>query len=330
MNPAVSHAASAILLVKTSSMGDVVHLLPAVSDIARHLPQATIDWAIEESLAALPGLHPAIARVIPLAIRRWRRAPLAAATRGDFASFRSRLQERNYDFVIDAQGLLKSAWIASMARGESTGPAFGCAREPLAALFYRRRLPVPWRLPAIVANRRLVSLALGIPDASGSPPDYGICAALPADDLVQPFPYAVLLHSASTASKLWPEANWNQLGAFLEGQGLRCVLPWGSDAERQRAMRIAERLGGAVVPRAMNLAEAASLLSVARLAVGVDSGLTHLAAAVGTPSIALFSGSDPSRTGLVAMPGRFAVNLGSAGESPSPAIAIKAAGRALA
>jgi heptosyltransferase-1 len=267
--------------------------------------------------------------VIPLAIRRWRRAPLAAATRREFTSFRSRLQERTYDFVIDAQGLLKSAWIASMARGESTGPAFGCAREPLAALFYRRRLPVPWRLPAIIANRRLVSLALGIPDASGSPPDYGICAALPAGDLVQPSPYAVLLHSASTTSKLWPEGCWNELGAFFAAQGIRCVLPWGSDAERQRAARLAEKLGNAWVPRALNLAEAASLLSGARLAVGVDSGLTHLAAALGTPSIALFSGSNPERTGLVAMSGRFAVNLGRNGHAPSPAMAIDAAAMAL-
>jgi heptosyltransferase-1 len=329
MNPAASPAAPAILLVKTSSMGDVVHLLPAVSDIAGHLPQATIDWAVEESLAALPALHPAIANVIPLAIRRWRRAPLAAATRREFASFRSRLQERSYDIVIDAQGLVKSAWIASMAKGELAGPAFGCAREPLAALFYRRRLQVPWRLPAIVANRRLASLALGIPDASGSPPDYGIRAATPAGDWVPSSPYAVLLHSASATSKLWPEACWNELGAFLAGQGLHCVLPWGSDAERQRAVRLAEKLGNALVPRALSLAEAASLLSGARLAVGVDSGLTHLAAAVGTPSIALFSGSDPERTGLVAMSGRFAVNLGCANHPPSPASAIEAAIRAL-
>jgi heptosyltransferase-1 len=321
---------ASILLVKTSSMGDVVHLLPAITDIAGYFPHTAIDWLVEESFADLPRLHPALNRVIPVALRRWRSAPLSGSTRSEFRAFRNALKWHTYDFVIDAQGLVKSAFLAAFAKGEHTGPGFGNAREPLAALLYRRRLPVPWTLPAITANRRLVTAALYLPDRSASPPDYGLqtqplmAAWLPAA------PYAVLLHGASAAAKLWPEQNWQTLGRFLEQRGLHCVIPWGSAEEFLRAGRLAHEIPGAVLAPELSLAQAAALLAGAKLAVGVDSGLAHLGAALGIPVIAIFCASDPARTGVVAMQGRVAVNLGSEGKPPAAEQVIASVTQALA
>ena len=332
MKPPLQTRPSAILLVKTSSMGDVVHLLPAVSDIARSLPQATVDWVVEEQFADLPALHPAVARVIPVALRRWRTTPLSRATRAEFAAFCGRLRERRYDIVIDAQGLVKSAALAALAHGISTGPGFGYARERMAALFYGRRLAVPWTLPAIVANRRLIGEALGFPDTdpmSTSPPDYGIRASADQADWLPPAPYVALLHGASAAEKLWPEENWRALGEFLARRGVNCILPWGSDDERRRALRLAPAIARAVVAPALGLAQAAGLLAGAKLAIGVDSGLAHLAAAVGTPAITLFCGSNPDRTGVVAMAGRVAHNLGARGHAPSTGQVIAAVAKVM-
>jgi heptosyltransferase-1 len=320
---------ASILLVKTSSMGDVVHLLPAITDVAGYFPTTRIDWVVEESFADLPRLHPAVNRVITVAQRRWRRAPFSSATRSEFGAFRSALKWHEYDIVIDAQGLLKSAFLAMFAKGTHAGQGFGHAREPLAALLYRQWLDVPWTLPAITANRRLVSSALYLPDNSASAPAYGLeTTPLEADWL--PTPYAVLLHGASADAKLWPEQDWCAVGAFLVQREMRCVIPWGGDSEHERAERLARQIPGAVVAPELSLAQAAGLIAGAKLAVGVDSGLAHLAAALGTPVIALFNGSDPSRTGVVAMDGHYACNLGREGAPPSVAQVTATVDEALA
>jgi lipopolysaccharide heptosyltransferase I len=330
MQPPRKARAPAILLVKTSSMGDVVHALPAISDLAHHLPDASIDWMVEDAFADLPRLHPAIRNVIPVAMRRWRQAPWSEAARVEFARFRTALRWQVYDVVIDAQGLLKSALLARFAHGEHAGQGFGYAREPLAALFYRSRVAVPWTLPAIAANRAIVAAAVGFTDLSASVPDYGLNpAALDAAWLPQQ-PYAVLLHAASNQIKLWADNHWLEIGRYLHGRGLNCVLPGGTADERAHADKLAAGIPGAVAAPALRLGEAAGLLKAARLVIGVDSGLTHLAAAVGTPAIALFSASDPSRTGVVAMQDCKARNLGKDGEPPAPALVIATADEFLA
>jgi heptosyltransferase-1 len=321
---------ASILLVKTSSMGDVVHLLPAITDLAGYFPHTVIDWVVEETFADLPRLHPALNRVIPVALRRWRREPLSGSTRREFRAFRTALKWHTYDLVIDAQGLLKSAFLAAFAKGEHVGPGFGNAREPLAALLYGRRLDVPWTLPAITANRRLVASALYLPDKSSSPPDYGLRTSPLEADWLPATPYAVLLHGASAAPKLWSEPEWLALGGFLAQRGLRCVLPWGNAGERERAERLVQQIPQALLAPELSLTQAARLLSGARLAVGVDSGLTHLGAALGTPVIAVFGGSDPTRTGVVAMHGHYACNLGSEGKPPDSAQVIARASEGLA
>lgn len=302
-----------ILLVKTSSLGDVVHNLPVATDLARRFPGATIDWVVEEGFAELPRLHPAIRHVIPVAIRRWRKSLYSPDTWREIAAFRQALRAEQYDAVVDSQGLLKSALIAAQASGERIGFDCHSAREPIATRFYKRRVFVSRDLHAVERNRQLAATAFGY--RLDSPLDYGIGAPpleatwLPKGD------YAVLLTATSRADKEWPEEDWRALGSALIATGLRCVLPGGSEAERLRAARLVTSLGRAVAAPAMNLAELAGLLSGAALVVGVDTGLVHLAAALGRPTLALYCASDPALTGVLA--GENAVNLGSRGAPPA-------------
>jgi heptosyltransferase-1 len=309
-----------ILLVKTSSLGDVIHNLPVASDIRRRLPDALIDWVVEEGFTEIPHLHPAVRQVIPVAMRRWRKSLLSPATWREIGAFRRSVRRPAradfYDAVLDTQGLLKSALLAAQARGPKLGHAPATAREPLAARFYDRTFAIPRGQNAVLRNRQLAAAALGY-SLDGLPLDYGITSPplqagwLPAGD------YAVLLTATSRVDKEWPEADWQALGSALIAAGLRCMLPGGSPAERERAARIAQAMGHAVAAPPMNLKELAGLLTGAKLVVGVDTGLVHLAAALGRPTLALYCASDPALTGVLAdTPHR---NLGGDATPPSAA-----------
>lgn len=295
-----------ILLVKTSSLGDVVHNLPVATDLAQRFPDATIDWVVEESFAELPRLHPAVHRVIPVAVRRWRKTIYSPDTWREIRAFRQALRAERYDVVIDSQGLLKSALIASQAFGERVGLDCHSAREPLATRFYKRRVFVARDRHAVERNRQLAATAFGYPLDTAV--DYGIAAPPLAASWLPKGEYAVLLTATSRADKEWPEDDWRALGTALIATGLRCVLPGGSALERQRAARLATSLGRAVAAPAMNLTDMAGLLAGAALVVGVDTGLVHLAAALKRPTMALYCGSDPTLTGVLAETN--VVNLG--------------------
>jgi heptosyltransferase-1 len=308
-----------ILLIKTSSMGDVVHNLPVVGDLRASMPDYRVDWVVEEAFSAIPRLHPGVDRVIPVSIRRWRKHPFAARTRKELADLRSRLRQTRYDDVIDAQGLLKSALLAWVANGRSHGLDWKSSREPL-RMFYDEVHAVPWSVHAVQRNRILASKALGY--AISETPEYGIAARPESTaSLESAFPvkgagqFAVLLHATSAARKEWPETDWVRLGEYLAAQGMISVLSFGNAAERQRSERLAARIPGARVPPALNLDQLAALMSQARIVAGVDTGLTHLAVALGRPTIGLFLATDPAATGLYGS--SRAVNLGGIGMTPS-------------
>ena len=320
-----------ILLVKTSSLGDVVHNLPVASDLAVRYPDATIDWVVEESFAQIPRLHPAVSRVVVVALRRWRRKPLSASTWREMAAFRRELQTDAYDLVVDTQGLIKSGLIARLAKlapgGRRVGYAAEAAREPLAARFYDEGIAIPKNLHAVERNRWLAAAACNtLPDL---PFAYGVNAAPLAAPWLAEAPYAVLFTATSRADKGWPDQDWVALGAWLAGRGLRPVLPAGSAAEREAAQRLAARMAGAhpLLAPQLSIAELAGLIDGARLVVGVDTGLTHLAAALGRPTLALFAASDPALTGVYG--GNRIRNLGARGRPPAAAEAIAAAGELL-
>lgn len=301
-----------VLIVKTSSLGDVVHNLPVASDIAGEFPGVEIDWVVEESFAPLPGLHAAVTRTIPVAIRRWRKAWWKRPTQSEMRAFLTMLRAEPYDAIIDTQGLLKSALIARAARGPRYGLDWASSREPL-SLFYDRAFEIPRRQPAVERNRALAARALGY--IQGSAVRYGI-AAPSADRLWLPAGrYAAFIHSTSAARKLWPEKEWIALGRALRERGFFAVLPWGSQVERERSERLRDAMPGAVVPPRLSLRDAASLLAHAACAAGVDTGLTHLAGALGVPTVGIYTATDPLLTGLHGC-GR-AVNLGNVGFVPA-------------
>ena len=301
-----------LLIVKTSSLGDVVHALPAISDIAGARPGWEIDWICEDAFADIPALHAGVGRVIPCSIRKWRRSWWSRQTRREVADFRQAARATAYDVVLDLQGLLKSAWIVRQAVGERHGYAWDSAREPLATIAYDVRHRVAWNQHAITRNRMLAAAALGY--AVEGEPRYGVTA--PAPDVPDGPPYVVALHATSRADKLWPEADWRRLLAAVSARRMRIVLPWGTPAERARAEGLAAGLPGAEVPARMSPRELAVLFAGARAVVGVDTGLVHLAVAVGTPALALFGPTDPALTGVWAERSP-AINLGGNGTAPN-------------
>ncbi len=303
-----------ILIVKTSSLGDVIHNLPVISDIRRHFPQAQIDWCVEDGFSAIPRLHPAVGQIIPVAVRRWRKKLFQAATWKEMAEFRRRLASASYDAVVDTQGLLKSALIASRAKGPRLGYAADSAREPAAARWYDRHFHVSRDLHAVVRNRRLAAAALGY-QAEGEP-DYGIETPPASFPWLSHRPYVVFLTATSRDDKLWPEANWLALGRALNSLGFSAILPGGSAPERERAARLAAAIPGALAAPPMSIPELASLLSGARAAVGVDTGLTHLAVALKIPTVAIYTATDPGLTGVLGA--GFHRNLGGRAQTPSP------------
>ena len=295
-----------ILLIKTSSLGDVVHNLPVASDIRARFPRARIDWVVEEAYRDIVGMHPGVHRAIPVALRRWRGDVFKPAHWREFSQFRQALSGMRYDCVIDTQGLIKSALLAQAASGTRHGFAGRSAREPLAAKFYDVAHVVPRDLHAVVRNRRLAAMAL---DYELPVLHYGIANARTAGTFMTR-PYCVLLHASSRAGKLWPEPSWERLGDELARQGYAAILPWGDEAERARSERIARAVPEAVVPPALGILGVAGLLVKAHAVIGVDTGLTHLAAALGRPVVALYCGTNPGLTGVYAGQGGPVRNLG--------------------
>jgi heptosyltransferase-1 len=301
-----------ILLVKTSSLGDVVHNLPVVADIRTALGDVAVDWVVERSFAAIPALHPGVRRVIPCELRRWRRSWRSAETRDEWRAFGRALREAAYDAIIDTQGLLKSAVLARLAQGRRYGLDWRSSREPLRP-FYDRVFSVPRDLHAVVRNRRLCGLALGY--EPGDVLDYGLHMGSARAAWLPEGRFVVFLHATSHPSKLWPEDRWIALGRAYAAADCRAVLPWGSPAERERSQRLAAALPGAIVPERMELDRVAGMLAAATAVVGVDTGLTHLAAALDRPVVGIYGVTSPGTTGVYAH-GR-AVNVGSRKGFPS-------------
>lgn len=279
-----------VLLVKTSSMGDIVHMLCAVREAQQLLPEIRFDWICEEAFIELPGLLASVDRVISVATRRWRKSLLAATTRREICSFLASCRERTYDTVIDAQGLLKTAWITAAIR--CPRPArFGfdwpTSREPLSSLAVGSGIHAPMHWHAIERLRALVGQALG----------YQPTGPITALETHRPLGNSVMFfHGTTRQEKSWPMQEWIALGRALDQQGLHVQLAWGTPQEQQVAETLMKAIGGRtqLLPK-LSLAQLAQLLRSARAAVGVDSGLMHLAVALGTPTVAVMSASHLER-----------------------------------
>ena len=284
-----------VLLVKTSSLGDVMHALPALTDAARAIQGITFDWVVEEGFAEIPTWHPAVGRVIPVAIRRWRKNIWQTIKSGEWRRFKQSLRAEKYDLVIDAQGLVKSAWLTRYVNAPVAGLDKNSAREPLASRFYQRRLAVARGQHAVERLRQLFAVALGydLPKGLG---DYGLDVER-LIELPRNKPYVLFLHGTTWDTKHWPELYWRDLALRMADKGVEVRLPWGNPAEKARAERIANGLSNAVVLPKLNLAGVARVLASASACVAVDTGLGHLAAALDVPTISLFGPTNPGLTG---------------------------------
>lgn len=300
-----------ILIVKTSSMGDVVHNLPIIADICNHFPHAKIDWVVEESFADIVKLHPQVNRVIPIAFRRWKKKLFTKSTWHEIANALHNLKSTHYDIIIDTQGLLKSALIGLCANGSLYGRDWQSNREAFASVFYQHRLRVPFNQHAVNRGRQLCSLALdyALPQ---SPPNYGLQKEMLASNsnrLNLPSCYVMCLHATSRDFKLWPVENWISIGQSLQKQSLALVLPWANAAEFVRANAIADKVPNALVLPKLDLSALAVITAGAQAAVGVDTGLVHLAVALNVPTIAIYIDSKPDMNGALAGKSSAAINL---------------------
>jgi len=304
-----------LLIVKTSSLGDVVHNLPIIHDILSHHPEAQIDWVVEESFADIAHLHSGVNQVIPVAIRRWRQSIFSKQTWHEMYLAKQRISNTAYDIVLDTQGLLKSALVTCFGRGQSHGYDRHSAREPLASFFYEQTHQVARNQHAVARNRALAALALGdaIPN---NLPDYGIQIHAQHTRTVDA-PYIMGLHGTSRDSKLWPTAQWIDLALALNQRQLKLVLPWASVAELTRAQTIASAASNVIVLAKQSIAQLAAIISQSQAAVGVDTGLSHLSVALNIPTVAIYTDTDPALTGIYAGSKVAAINLGNIHATPS-------------
>ncbi|WP_408475068.1 lipopolysaccharide heptosyltransferase I [Paraburkholderia megapolitana] len=314
-----------ILIVRVSSLGDVVHNMPVIADIRRRHPDAQIDWLVEESFVSLVQLVDGVHRAIPVSLRRWRKRLFSPANWREIRAFRRALAAEHYDLVIDCQGLIKTAWVAGMARGPVVGlgnRTDGAGYEWPVRFFYRKRVPIAPRTHVVERTRQLVAAALGDPPPQPTDDiDFGIdtrraALALSEAGLNLPVPYVVFVHATSRADKQWPDAAWIELGQALIRRGASIVLPWGSDAERATSERLAKEFGAAaIVPPRLSLPAVVGLIDCAAATVGVDTGLVHIAAALKRPTVELYNFATAWRTGGYWSPN--VVNLGTAGQPPT-------------
>jgi heptosyltransferase-1 len=290
-----------VLVIKTSSLGDVVHALPALADARSAMPEISFDWVVEEAFAPIPSWHKVVNQVIPVSLRRWRKSPLSRQTRQQWHEFKHRIQAADYDMVIDAQGLFKSAWLTRMANGTSHGFDRDSAREGLVAFSYDKKHHVDRDKHAIERVRELFAKALNYP-LPESPPDYGIYTGEEGVDSRQ----LVFLHGTTWQSKHWPEQYWQEMVELATNDGYQVQLPWGNDEEKARAERLAQDNDKALVSPSMDLNGIATLLTGSSGAVAVDTGLGHLAAAFSLPTVSIYGSTNPLLTGTR---GRFQTQL---------------------
>lgn len=286
-----------VLIVKTSSMGDVLHTLPALTDAQQAIPDIHFDWVVEEGFAQIPSWHSAVDRVIPVAIRRWRKAWFSAPIKAERKTFRDAVRLLQYDAIIDAQGLVKSAALVTrLAHGIKHGMDWSTAREPLASLFYNRKHHIAKQQHAVERTRELFAKSLGYnkPQSQG---DYAIAQHFLTEVNADAGQYAVFLHATTRDDKHWPEANWRELIGLLNNAGIRIKLPWGAAHEEARARRLAEGFPYVDVLPRMSLEEVARVLAGAKFVVSVDTGLSHLTAALDRPNITLYGPTDPGLIG---------------------------------
>lgn len=299
-----------ILLVRTSSLGDIIHTLPIAYDIKHVMPDAKLHWLSEESFSDVCTLSPFVDVVKKTAFRRWRKALFSSKTWSEIRAIKADLRSEHYDIVIDTQGLLRSAWAASWPGSPVFGYSRDTVRESLATLFYDQTKRLPESIGTVRRYRKMAALCLGY-SIDEEHPKFGLKAPNVPEGVTLPHDYATLFVSTSQERKNWQEDRWKVLIEELKAQGLDSVLFWGNEKEKERALRIA---GNAcfvhVLPR-MPIPAVAAVVARAEIGIGVDTGLMHLAAALARPCVGIWVDTKPKNITLIGEVG--CVTLGGKG-----------------
>jgi heptosyltransferase I len=322
-----------ILIIKLSSLGDVLHNLPIVWDIRARYPQARLDWLVEENYVEL--LEPLKSRadfkgidnIIPIAMRRWKKNLFTQQTRQEWRTFYQTLRTTRYDRVIETQGLIKAAWLTRLAKRQPDAVIAGLANatedsgyEPLARCFYQKKVQVPLHCHAVERSRLVAAAAIGtdVPLSGFSTPKFypaDFVENLQASSSHFKVPYVIFFHATAREAKKWPESHWIEIGQQLSTRGRQVTLPWGNLAEKEISERLAMAIPNAIVPPAFSVRDWFGVIAEAELVVGVDTGLTHLAAVMNKPTIELYCDSPRWKTEAY-WSGRIK-NLGDTGKAPS-------------
>lgn len=316
-----------LLLVKTSSMGDLIHTFPALTDLSQHRPnEYEITWLVEESFADIAKMHPMTKDVIIFGSRRWKKNLFNRQTWQEFGTFKKSLRAKQWDLIVDCQGLFKSAIMTRIAAQKGTIPTYSYSKEsirdPFAARFYQHGFSVEKGLTAIERNRQLFGKIFNYTPALLA--DFGIQHWNETSELTPNKPFAALIHGTSAENKEWPEHKWIEIGHWLAEKGLISILFWGNHREKERAERIAQQVPQAIVMPKVSIQEAGLILSKAALIIAVDTGFAHLANTQDRPVIGLFLGSHADYAGVIPTKGNpHAVNLGGKGEDPAVAEVIQ-------
>ena len=324
-----------ILIVKLSSLGDVLHNLPVFWDLRAQYPEAQIDWVVEEGYVHLiePLLtrqgFKGIDRIIPIAMRRWKKSLFNKKTRMELKSFFKNLRSIRYDMVIETQGLLKAALVTRLAKRSHGSVIAGLANatedsgyEPMSRWFYTKCVPVPKHCHAVNRSRLVAAVAMNViqPDMKTSPPQFYPQAfvdqlAQKSSEISADFtqPYVLFFHATARVAKQWDEAHWVEVGRFIAAKGQRVILPWGNAKEKQVSQRLCSKIPGSVVPEAFSLEQAFSIVTGAEMTIGVDTGLTHLSAIMYKPTIEIYCDSPRWKT-----EGFWSTKIKNLGDTASP------------
>ncbi len=287
-----------VLIVKLSSMGDVISTLPAVTDATKAISGIKFDWVIEENFSEIPRWHQAVDSIVPIALRRWRKKLFCLSTSKEVRIFWQKLKAEKYDYILDVQGLLKSAVVAKIACGTSYGFDVTCAREPLAAYFYQNKFNIPRSLHAVERSRQLFAKALGY-KITTDVLDYGLIKErfVGKEGKISTGKYLVFIHGASRSKKCWQEKKWIELAGLAKKEGFKVKLPWGNNEELVRANNIARGSDNVEVLSKSTLTELGAILLGANGVVALDTGLSHLSAALSVPAVSLYGPTDPNLAG---------------------------------
>lgn len=287
-----------ILIIKSSSMGDVVHALPVAYDIKQAYPDCQLHWVVEESFTDIVTLSPYVDKYVTTAFRRWRKSVLDAGTRQEIAQVRQELKAEHYDIVIDLQGLMRSALVARWCGTESVGYAKDVIKEPMARYLYTRTQSLPVGLQPVRRYRAMAAAVLGY-RIDAEHPHFGLRVRAMSPAGVTG-PYAALAVNTSRPEKLWPNSRWIEVAQALHQDAhMQSVLFWGSQAEHERVQAIAQAVPEAVVMPRSSIRALAQAIAGARCLIGVDTGFAHLGAALAVPSVGVIVGTSAALFRLV-------------------------------